>query len=137
MQVVQGSNSSSFSTSSTSFVDITGLSASITPSDSAHKVLIMYFINGATRTGDDDNGIIFDIVRGSSTTVTGELRDVAYTGNSIGSIGSTLGGSYLDSPSTTSSTTYKARIRCNNAGLTAFAQANNVTSTIILLEIDN
>ena len=44
IQVVQAVKTDTFTTSSTSFVDITGLSVTITPSSSSSKILVRTFI---------------------------------------------------------------------------------------------
>ena len=62
LQVVSAAKTDTFSSSSTSLVDITGLSVAITPSSTSNKVLII--VNCAV-TGADA-GIGFSIVRGST-----------------------------------------------------------------------
>jgi len=105
LQVVNaGSNGTS--TTSTSFVD-TGLTASITPSSSSSKVFVM--VNGVSRATNARAG--FAIVRNSTqlvglTEVNGTNAHIPYSF------------SYLDSPTTTSSVTYKLQIASNTSGQT-------------------
>ena len=44
LQVVQGSNDATVSTTSTSFVDITSVTASITPISSSNKIMVIYWM---------------------------------------------------------------------------------------------
>lgn len=135
LQVVQGSSTTSTATTSTSFVD-TGLSASITPSAVSSKVLVI--VSHASTALDKTTGGYanggFSLVRGATT-----IQDLS--NNSIG-MGDTaaqihmrtsISFSYLDSPATTSSTTYKTQMRVDVGTLTA--QNSSSPSQIILLEI--
>jgi len=150
LQVVQGIKQDTSSTASNSWVN-TGLSASITPSNSSNKVLIL--INVGTVGGS--NTTAFRIYKGAS-----HLTGASGTPNSnregvsfrtlvdAADYNHAQGGSfaYLDSPSTTSSTTYELYWR-NQTGLTStfnYASGNidtgdsygsRTASTIILMEI--
>jgi hypothetical protein len=139
LQVVQATYSTETGISSTSFVD-TGLTASITPSSSSSKILVI-----ASMAGDayrQSNVVLLtyqNIVRGS-TQIT-EKR--AYMGGATSSDGYFYDGFnttlvYLDSPATTSSTTYKVQGKLdattNNATLRYNIQ-NSSGSVIILMEI--
>ena len=113
LQVVQTVKTNTFSTSSTSFTDITGLSVSITPSSTSSKILVYAGLN----IGNDTNFTMLNLVRGSTSIF---LVDAA--GSRIRATAGWLGDTnrteivaiqYLDSPATTSSTTYKMQIRCN------------------------
>lgn len=95
-------------TTSTTFVDATGLSVTITPTSASNKVLVRASIQVGTSTSQ----CVLKLVRGST--------DIA-VGTSVGSrqacsantltVGSSVMGSitieWLDSPATTSATTYK------------------------------
>ena len=86
---------------------------------------------GASRVGD---GIAFGInlVRGSTQVWEG-AADIA-GGSGLSGNTSIL---YLDSPATTSSTTYKTQIKCSITGSSSssFAQIGGLTSMITLMEI--
>ena len=95
--------------------DITGMSASITPSSSSSKILITVCM---THNVNNNSNILFRLIRGSSTTLgnyTGSLSGVGSSGAAIagGKYDSARGNpttfKFLDSPSTTSSTSYKFR----------------------------
>jgi len=113
LQVVQTVKTDTFSTNSTTAVDITGMTASITPSSTSSKILV----NVALNYGGDDYNYHCKLFRDST-----ELA-VPVSGNNPST--ATLSGvyhanawlvynaniCYLDSPSSTSSLTYKLQIR--------------------------
>jgi hypothetical protein len=128
LQVVMGTSSTRVDNSTTTYAD-TGITANITPSAASSKVLVLLTIADATPT----TGNAFDtrLMRGAT--------DIAQTGTTTGfSTGGynvmNLCHNYLDSPSTTSSTTYKAQFR-SNATNQVSVMRNNSLGTIILLEI--
>ena len=119
LQVKQTYKTDVFSTSSTGTTDITGLSVSITPSSSSNKILVMAFVGGFSHNG---SGAAPVIIRGSTSIgqATGASNRMAssfsgdlYTGDGSGT-GQMQFNSvacYLDSPSTTSATTYKIAVQ--------------------------
>lgn len=139
LQVVQGTYATAVSTTSSSFVT-TNLSASITPTSSSSKILILF---NAVVGGNASDSVYLTIYRGASNLGTGTgtpnnsfLR--VYTGSNAA--GSMQPISYLDSPATTSSTTYTAYFCGDGIGTVWFnrisANANSVQpSFITLLEI--
>lgn len=118
IQVASATKTDAFTTTSTSYVDITGLSVSITPTSTSSKVLVSYSVHGQG-VGGTNMGFI-QIVRGS--TAVGNA-DGAGNRPGVGSVLPELSGyvfgitsnSYLDSPNTTSSTTYKLQVKSNTA----------------------
>jgi len=140
IQVVSATKTNTFTTTSSSFTDITDLSVSITPTNSANKILVICNVPY----GADVDGII-QLVRGSTAIGSG-------TGGSINGINNIYSGgdgqhssyqtcfNFLDSPSTTSSTTYKIQIRTNGGG-TAYVNRRKqdttygAVSTITVMEI--
>ena len=148
IQVVQAVKTDTFSTTSSSFVDITGLSATITPSSSSSKILFQWQTNFSHKECYN----WFQLVRGSTALLIGDAagsRTRATHGHWID--GSTdmqflsfnFAGSYLDSPSTTSATTYKLQIRAtqNSAyvnrsqGDSDNAVESRTASNIVLMEV--
>jgi hypothetical protein len=111
IQVLQTSIDTQLSTSSTSYVDITGLSVSITPKYSTSKILIRFKINGSNNATSNLNA--YQIVRGSTAVGNGAVGSRRFCHSAVrGSIGDAnssfvASGEFLDSPSTTSATTYK------------------------------
>jgi len=116
LQVLQTTKTDAFSTTSTSYVDLTGLSISITPSSTSSKILVFYNIDAGTA-GDVAHGYL-TLIRGSTEIFKADTASnrrsatsVINTGTQTSQMHST---SYLDSPSTTSATTYKVQILSSN-----------------------
>ena len=139
LQVVSATYSVQTGINSTSYVD-TGLSASITPSSSSSKILI---IIGQTMITSRATASIFaaiNIVRGA-TQVMEILRangiEAGTSGAGFFTNFGVVGFSYLDSPATTSSTTYKTQAKVNSTANSGYgeAQSGGATSTITLMEI--
>jgi len=131
IQVVTATDSTQRSTTSSSFVTASNtLSVSITPSNTANKVFI---IVGAPVRGDYTGYLTVyrgatDLGASSSKGLCTFLTEVGVAAGSFG-----CGVSYLDSPSTTSSTTYEVRFR--TTGGTAYLNFDNCKSSITLMEI--
>jgi DNA-binding transcriptional regulator YdaS (Cro superfamily) len=139
-QVVQATTSTYTGTSSTSYVDATGMTASITPTSNTSKVLVtMSFVAGV-----DGNPVTVgaggqcQIVRGSTSILDG-IGDLAWyiTGPSNYSsalLTSHISFSYLDSPATTSATTYKLQIQ-KYLGALSYGVNNGSTGLVTLQEV--
>jgi len=152
LQVVQGLKSDTFSTSSTSFTDVTGLSVTITPSLATSKILVLgqVSVGNVAKDGAVPATSILRLVRDSTTIFAGDTagsRSLGFAGvmyaDQINNSGNPF--NFLDSPATTSSTTYKIQMLTSNASSTTYvnrshndSNAANVTraaSSIIVLEI--
>ena len=141
LQVVQTFKNDTTSTTSTSFSDLTGMSATITPSSNSNKVLVSFSL---CISSINQPLLHINLLRGStniaqpSTTPTNHSTMMLYI--DAPKIMQT-NYQFLDSPSTTSATTYKLQWRNHNAGYTTklngyFDQANYTgTSTITLMEV--
>ena len=132
LQVVQGTYSTEFDTNSTSFVN-TNLTANITPLFASSNVLVMV-VHADCAKFDSNNGVKLKIVRNSTdictfATVNGFTNSSAF--NAFGSNCEV----FLDSPATTSATTYKTQVASTSASVGIRLQYNNATSTITLMEI--
>ena len=137
LQVVQGSTNTQISTASTSFVT-TNLSASITPSSSTSKILVLMSMGdvGAQNAGSGVNGAGFTLYKNGSNITSNLANQISY--NSISSSGLTIGGfssAYLDSPATTSATTYTVYMRTAGASSTMYIFRDNTFGVITLMEI--
>tara|TARA_R100001443_G_scaffold20635_2_gene32775 strand:+ start:363 stop:881 length:519 start_codon:yes stop_codon:yes gene_type:complete len=149
IQAVQTVKKDTFSTTSTSFVDITGMTVNITPSSTSNKVLVL--VHCPITMGDAGGG--FTLLRGSTEifrgdaagsrqrfTATGLYGSGSNNGVYSGGIGTSI---FLDSPSSTSEQTYKlqAKIRATTlyVGLTLYDtdndNASRHTSSITVMEI--
>jgi len=138
LQVVNATYNTSTTVASTTFAD-TGLSLSITPSAASSKILV--FAEQSTynsSTNQATSVLEIRLLRGATS-----IQD--FKGVSYVNIGSTGGSnllvrapiSYLDSPNTTSATTYKIQGRVTSTANSAEAifQVSSSVSTITLLEI--
>lgn len=136
LQVVMGTTSTLTQSTSSTFADTT-LTATITPSATTSKVLVLVNQNGIGKNANETS-IQFRLVRGSTTIIDFE-RNAASTEASTASYVGSSSTSYLDSPATTSATTYKTQFANKNGSGTVSTQigagGTNSTSTIILMEI--
>ena len=132
-QVVSSVFSTTFSTTSTSFVT-TGHSASITPSSTSSKVLILLNGGEAWNNNDVNYGRWTTIYRGATDLGAGTNGLQKHYANTFLSMPHSI--NYLDSPSTTSSTTYTVYHR-TQAGTTWYNHdggtgvANKVSLTLL------
>jgi len=135
LQVVNATYSTQVSSSSTTFSD-TGLTATITPKFATSKILVLVSQVGLGKDSADTR-MQLKLLRGSTQIV--YIEDIA--GATSSSATNVFGGTscnYLDSPATTSATTYKTQF-ANKAGtgnvyVQVFA-TTTPTSTITLMEI--
>ena len=131
LQVVSTHWTGSFSTASASYVDVTNGSLAITPSSASSKVLFIGSWYAKGQGANDQNGGDLRIVRGAT-----EIDEPGFVYALLGSnsqqfgIQAAVGAHYLDSPATTSSTTYKIQIKQYNG--TAYLERGGV---ITLMEI--
>ena len=119
LQTVSAAKTDTFSTNSTSMVDVTGLSVSITPKFTTSKILIMYQFNGGVDPAVQ--GIFLQLARGSTAIFIGDAASnrPRQTAQAVpqGIYGvCNSSGSFLDSPATTSATTYKIQMMVNGGG---------------------
>lgn len=133
LQVVNATYSTSTGNATSTYAD-TGLSATITPTSATSKVLVFVSQNGIYKTnGNANNATNLALLRGASVIVTFET----YTGSTLAANYTTQASSttYLDSPATTSATTYKTQFKNPANAATVFVQGDSATSTITLMEI--
>ena len=155
-QVVNTTKTDTFSTTSGSYTDVTGLSAAITPTASSHKILIHATIWSG---GQDDAYPFFRLLRGSTeigsgTGNSGSNNVNAFAGGFFTAIASMqyrqhcLNRHFLDSPSSVSEVTYKIQGKnaytAGSAGIVYVNRAHNdgdnlfagcCQSELVLMEI--
>ena len=137
LQVVQGSTSTETSTNSTSYVD-TILTASITPSSAANKILVLVSAAFYYERNTDSMEMNVRIVRGASVVQEFQRISIIRATKYSNLLGMGFQGflQKLDSPSTTSSTTYTLQIKADDASSsTRINKDNQGTSIITLMEI--
>jgi hypothetical protein len=127
LQVVSVASNTQVSTTSSTYVS-TGFSASITPTSSTSKILVMYGNGGAERLNNNGANAYIQIWRGGSSifTVTNSGMNLTYS-----SLGPSV--QYLDSPATTSSTTYTIYYKTDSN--TFYLSTNTSGATLTLMEI--
>jgi len=129
LQIVTATYSTQLATSSTSFVD-TGLTASITPQFSNSKILVQVK-TGEIRTYDASSGAAISLIRGS-TEIAQVTKNAGFPTANARTYASL---SYVDSPNTTSSTTYKLQIKRQTGTGDVSHCEDTSESHIVLMEI--
>jgi hypothetical protein len=135
-----------FTTTSTSYVDVTGLSVSITPTSASNYIVVL----GAVVVSNSGDMGVVQLVRGSTPIQVGTAAGSRYAGTADFRASTDTAQSqsvalaYRDSPATTSSVTYKIQASARVSGTTRInssgddADQNNrgrFASTILLLEV--
>tara|TARA_B100000900_G_C20472858_1_gene672145 strand:- start:137 stop:652 length:516 start_codon:yes stop_codon:yes gene_type:complete len=118
IQIVQQQTNTQVRMTATSFTDI-GLSATITPTSSSSKILVTYDVQSRVFIIANDNAGNLQIVRGSTPlSPPTESYQYGYGARSQyannASISYMVMRSILDSPNTTSATTYKIQGKCRD-----------------------
>jgi hypothetical protein len=144
LQVVSATKVDAFTTTSTSFVDVTGLTASITPTSTSSKILVLSKVAINTRSAS-----IADIQLLRGATIIGGGTAVGSRTSGMSAFYAAIAGTtdlstnFLDSPASVSSQTYKIQTRTNTGtiGINTVADDANAalvtrtSSTITLMEI--
>jgi hypothetical protein len=131
LQVVNATYAVTTSNTSGSYVD-SGLTASITPSSASNKILVIVNQLGCGKAGN--SYLLARLKRGATVLATlsgGSGYTNTITANNFGGLGIT----WLDSPATTSSTTYSTDFATAVATNQVYVQGNGENSTITLMEI--
>jgi hypothetical protein len=131
LQVQNQHFTSAVNTTSTSFAD-TGITKAITPSATSSKILITLAIKLSTSSNSNER-IMTQILRGSSVIALNERTLLSNNSDTQAMVGY----QFLDSPNTTSATTYKIQWRCIN-GITVRLNDYEGTgsfSSLTLMEI--
>ena len=144
LQVVSVTKVDTFTTSSTSYVDITGLTATITPSSASSKILVLTKVAVNENTTDIAS---IQLLRGATAIGGGTAvgsRGSATSSFYAGAYGTgVMDVNYLDSPASASAQTYKIQCLTSGSNLrinTSYNDENSATrtrtsSTITLMEI--
>ena len=133
-QVVSVTHTADQTSTSTSFADVTNLNASITPSATTSKILILtdieFYVAGSSQ---GINGYL-KVVRGSTDLI--QRRSQSYSQDGTGvEYENQVSFAYLDSPSTTSSTTYKIQFRLGAGSSVSINHGSDKTGSLTLLEV--
>ena len=143
LQVVSSTRDTAYSTTSTSYVSPDGLSVSITPSSTSSKILVMFQGKGGSATG---NGLNLRLERDgtginlASGQTYGQQVNIPVSPDQNRHYHS-ADLTYLDSPASTSSITYRLALASSNGGQVTLntrqliSSTNLGTSTITVMEI--
>ena len=131
LQVVTAATSTEATSTSSTYAD-TNLTADITPANSSNKILVL--VSQSISSVGGRAGGALRILRGST-----EIEEYSQVSNAENQMGQHFI-QHLDSPSSTSSTTYHTEFKRIDQSGTVTAQRNdssgNATSTITLIELD-
>jgi hypothetical protein len=122
LQVVSVAKTDTFSTTSTTFTDVTNLSVTITPKFSSSKILIICQLTVSA------TAAVYSIhprlMRNSTpifvSDAAGSRQQAITMYEGAPASGVPIAINYLDSPATTSATTYKIQVRTNNSSYNAY-----------------
>lgn len=136
LQVVSTTKTNAFTTTSTSFTDVTGLSVAITPSSATSKILVTAAVQHSISV--TTNNVWVQLVRDSTAIGNGTDGFGGSRADTVNLIWcSTI--SYLDSPATTSSTTYKIQLKAGAGTAAVNTRASDsaflTSSHITVMEI--
>jgi hypothetical protein len=133
LQVVNATDSTNRSTTSTSYVTGSNtLSVSITPSSASNKIFI---ITNFIAYLDNPAEAWFTIFRGATNLAGVNGMATLYTEPASAQITSPISMSYLDSPNTTSATTYQVYVKVSAGGTVFFSAYPSGTVSITAFEI--
>ena len=123
LQASSVTKTDTFTTASVSWVDITGLSVSITPTSATSKILIFASLQISNATAGQ--GTYFRFMRNSTVINIGDAigsraqaTNMSQETSAQGRFITPMNSIFLDSPATTSSTTYKLQTACLDVGTT-------------------
>jgi len=132
LQIVNATTTSETSTTSTSYVN-TNLTASITPSATSSKIYIS--LSGVVDDDQATNNPQISLFRDSTDLFSSTVSGFAAVYSSSGRQASSVSLAHVDSPSTTSSTTYTVKIKQPGGSNTVKFCAISTTASIVLMEV--
>ena len=135
LQVVTSSDSSDRTTTSTSLVDVTGMTISITPQRADSKIIVICAVSVASSGGTNEISFL-DLTDSSNVSIVG-----AGSNNYVGNIGADNSYHYVPligevSPGSVSPVTYKLRFRAAYAGqIITIQNGNGFTGRMFAIEV--
>jgi len=128
LQVVSSTKTDTFSTSSQTSSDVTGLSVTITPTSASNKILIMF--NVQVGYPSSLAGPLMQLLRNSTAICIGDtasnrprVSSGTYTGDFTVSVQASMissSNTFVDSPATTSAVTYKIQLASSTSGTAVY-----------------
>lgn len=139
LQVVQNTYSTNAGISNTSYED-SGLTATITPTSASSKILVLVSLSVRAYSQTTGDKYFYKNIARDSTVIYETV--LIYQGGN-GANGYNMSGgqsaySYLDSPATTSATTYKVQFKTSTTSSDTYIRINELStgiSTMILMEV--
>ena len=144
-QVVSTTKTDTFTTASTSYVDVTGLTVSITPTAATSKILVLF--DGVAGGNTGAAAVHARLMRDSTAIDIGDAAanrtQVTTGGISDQSEIFSISANFLDSPATTTATVYKVQVRTNGTTIAInrsvddsnLSQRARGASTITVMEV--
>ena len=133
VQIVTATTNTQTTNATTTYADTT-LTATITPTSASNKVLVFVSQNGLGKTGGTTLSYTLQLLRTATN-----LATFVNTGGIATGVADVYTNSasfaYLDSPATTSATTYKTQIKASSATYAVHVQYYNPDSSIVLMEV--
>jgi hypothetical protein len=134
VQIVSATYAVETVTSGTTFID-SGLTATITPTSASNKVLVFVSQQGCYKSqGNANNGLFLRLLR-ASTNIASFLENGLYTETTLRLSGFGNTTYVLDTPATTSATTYKTQFKNGFAAAEVGVQKDSAVSSIVLMEV--
>jgi hypothetical protein len=149
-QVVQTVKTDTFTTSSSTYTDVTGLAAIITPKSATSRVLVIVNITGASQSATSDAAAQFQLVRDSTAIALGDADSSRTRATTALSTRNTeirvimnATATFMDSPGVATATTYKVQTRAAAGTIYVNRSENDsdaavstrTTSSITLIEV--
>jgi hypothetical protein len=132
LQIVRATDTTSRITTSTSFVDVTGMSVTITPTKSTSIILVQGIFMQQSLGAGGLNDIAFQITTSANTALSGAENLFSYTSSNGSLMLSNMIG--YSAPATTSAVTYKLRFR-GTSGVEARSRNDLTTGQLIATEV--
>ena len=132
LQVVNATYATAVTNATVTYAD-TGLTASITPTSATSKILVIVSQNGVYKSTSDTSANL-KLVK-NSTDLSVFCRYGAASGSTAFIGAASASTNYLDTPATTSATTYKTQIASDSGTSLVGCQVGSAVSTITLMEI--
>jgi hypothetical protein len=128
LQVVKNGTNGSLNSTSTSFVDITNFTVTITPTSASNRILIMTSSNlGYSLVGGTNVQASQQLLRGA-TVLSGPLTVTTESGSGGLQAQGCISFLTIDSPATTSAITYKVQQRVTSASSTGFTSVGHIVA---------
>lgn len=134
LQVASTLKQDTFTTTSTSYTDVTGLSVSITPTSSSSKILVTAVISlvNTNSGGYNTRGVIIrdSTIIGAGTPSGSRPAASFFLNQTTARLPVPMSMTVLDSPNTTSATTYKIQIATESGGTAAVGRTYDDSDSV-------